>query len=327
MTHEHIITDLDGAFVIDAAKRSISNPSGKMVLIQYDHNSERFGFTIPRFVEGHDMSESTSIQIHYINVGSGQESNSGVYGVTDAAVDPANDEMIRFSWLVSSNCTQLVGSLAFAVRFSCVKNGITEYSWGTQSYSGITISNSIQNTETVVMEHADIIAAWEARIAALEDDMARTTNPIPDNSVEGQMLSVNGAGELVWVNLDLSPYAKTTDVESDISAALSEAKSYADSSETDAVNTAKIYTDQQITAIDIPTVPTNVSAFTNDKGYLTSIPSEYITESELTAKGYLTNVPSEYVTETELTNKGYQTADQVNSIVNTALGVIENGSY
>ena len=38
----------------------------------------------------------------------------------------------------------------------------------------------------------------------------------------------------------------------------------------------------------IPTVPTNVSAFDNDKGYLTSVPSEYITESELNAKGYLT---------------------------------------
>ena len=31
----------------------------------------------------------------------------------------------------------------------------------------------------------------------------------------------------------------------------------------------------------IPTVPTNVSSFTNDSGYLTSIPSEYVTETEL----------------------------------------------
>lgn len=32
----------------------------------------------------------------------------------------------------------------------------------------------------------------------------------------------------------------------------------------------------------IPTVPTNVSAFTNDAGYITSVPSEYVTETELT---------------------------------------------
>ena len=41
----------------------------------------------------------------------------------------------------------------------------------------------------------------------------------------------------------------------------------------------------------------------NDSGYLTSVPSDYITESELESKGYLTGVPSEYVTESELTNE------------------------
>ena len=95
---------------------------------------------------------------------------------------------------------------------------------------------------------------------------------------------------------------------------------------------------------EIPTVPTKVSQLTNDKGYLTSVPSEYITETELTGKSYatkkeltdslttksdtthnhdtiysklnhthsqyLTSVPSEYVTETELNNKGYLTEHQ-----------------
>ena len=35
-------------------------------------------------------------------------------------------------------------------------------------------------------------------------------------------------------------------------------------------------------------LPTNVSSFKNDAGYLTNIPSEYVTDSELSAKGYLT---------------------------------------
>lgn len=38
----------------------------------------------------------------------------------------------------------------------------------------------------------------------------------------------------------------------------------------------------------IPTVPTDISSFTNDVGYLTSVPSEYVTDEELEAKGYLT---------------------------------------
>ena len=55
-------------------------------------------------------------------------------------------------------------------------------------------------------------------------------------------------------------------------------------------------------------IPTKVSELDNDKNYLTEIPTEYITESDLEAKKYLTSIPSEYVTETELTNKGYLTS-------------------
>lgn len=36
---------------------------------------------------------------------------------------------------------------------------------------------------------------------------------------------------------------------------------------------------------------------------------------------------SGYATMTEVENKGYQTADQVNTLINQALGVIENGTY
>ena len=39
---------------------------------------------------------------------------------------------------------------------------------------------------------------------------------------------------------------------------------------------------------DIPAVPTKTSQLTNDSGYITNIPDEYITEEELNAKGYAT---------------------------------------
>ena len=37
-----------------------------------------------------------------------------------------------------------------------------------------------------------------------------------------------------------------------------------------------------------PTIPSKTSQLTNDSGYLTSIPAEYVTETELNVKGYLT---------------------------------------
>lgn len=58
-------------------------------------------------------------------------------------------------------------------------------------------------------------------------------------------------------------------------------------------------------------------SWVNGKGFLTSIPPEYITETELDAKGYLTAIPDEYVTDTELTEKGYLTADALTGYATT----------
>ncbi len=57
--------------------------------------------------------------------------------------------------------------------------------------------------------------------------------------------------------------------------------------------------------IDAITVPTKVSELTNDSKFLTTIPDEYITETELTSKGYLTEHQSlkGYATETYVNNK------------------------
>lgn len=66
-------------------------------------------------------------------------------------------------------------------------------------------------------------------------------------------------------------------------------------------------------ASDIPTVPTNVSDFTNDAGYITA-----------------SEIPTDYVTESELTGKGYATTSQVNSVandvsaLNTRVGDVSN---
>lgn len=45
-------------------------------------------------------------------------------------------------------------------------------------------------------------------------------------------------------------------------------------------------------------IPTTTSQLTNDSGYLTAVPDEYVTDTELTAKGYLTQAQMEaYVNE------------------------------
>ena len=82
-------------------------------------------------------------------------------------------------------------------------------------------------------------------------------------------------------------------------------------------------------------IPTKVSELENDSNYLSSIPEEYVTETELEAKGYLTEHQdlSAYATKdeiptvpskvSELTNdSNYQTAEQVNSTVTTEIAKV-----
>ena len=86
---------------------------------------------------------------------------------------------------------------------------------------------------------------------------------------------------------------------------------------------------------EIPTIPTNVSAFTNDAGYLTEHQSlnGYATEAWVESQGFLKEHQSlaDYALKSEIPDvSGFQTADQVQAAITTALGnigIAEEGAY
>ena len=156
---------------------------------------------------------------------------------------------------------------------------------------------------------------------------------------------------------DLTEYAKKSEIP-DVSGFLTEIpEEYVTESELDAKGYLTSYTesdpiytaDKPNIALksEIPTVPTKVSAFINDAGYLTDhqdlsdyafkteipdvsgfiteIPEEYITETELNAKGYLTEHQSldGYAKTTDIPDvSGYQTEAQVQALIDTAIASI-----
>lgn len=169
MAHTHSVIDADKHFVIDPVTRAIANQSEKLVLMQGDHNSECFTFELPKTVDGHDMTLCNSVQVHYINVSSDKaETTKGLYAVSDLN---AEDEKVTFSWLVSGNATKYAGKLSFIVKFKCLADdGTIDYVWNTAIFEGISISNGINNTDEIAEEYADILAEWEKRIIALEEN-------------------------------------------------------------------------------------------------------------------------------------------------------------
>ena len=117
-------------------------------------------------------------------------------------------------------------------------------------------------------------------------------------------------------------------------------------SDTEKQDSTKVYniTDAVIDYNELantPTIPTKTSELNNDSGFITSVPSEYITETELSAKSYATETYvknkiaeaalsggevdlSEYVTETELSAKGYATQSYVMGAISNIDNSVDN---
>lgn len=161
MAHEQNIIDTDLLFQIDAITREIVNMSlQKTRLIQFDHNSERFGFECPRYIEGHDMADCDKIEIHYINISSNEENyNSDVYLVSDKQVSPDKDDTVVFSWLISSNATQYAGTLSFLIRFVCHEGNSPVYIWNSSIFRSISVAEGMNYSAEVVEEYSDVLAA------------------------------------------------------------------------------------------------------------------------------------------------------------------------
>lgn len=190
MAHVHpgVVTDTDKQyFIVDPVTRTITNTTGKTVLIKNDHNSECFTFEIPRYIDNHDMTKCNVVEIHFINIdGKTREQNQGVYRITadrnpddtiigndEYGLLPDNSEKMFCRWLISRNVTKYAGTLNFAMRFVCT-NMVTQsdgkekkevvYEWNTSICAGITVADTLYNSDDVAEPYDDILVKWYAEL-------------------------------------------------------------------------------------------------------------------------------------------------------------------
>lgn len=162
MQHIHSVVDTDTRFVIDPIRKIAKNTSKKTTIVQYSHNSERVTFEIPRYVEGHDMSLCTCVEVHYLNIDAKtKEHNSGLYESQDLQIDPADPEKVIFTWLISENGTQLAGLLNFSLWFLCKENGVITFNWPTLTNSELVVGAGTKTSNLVLSDYVDIIEQWK----------------------------------------------------------------------------------------------------------------------------------------------------------------------
>ena len=180
----HNIIDPDTHFIVNADDRSITNESGeRLTIMQYDHNSERMTFELPRYIEGHDMFATNLVLVLFTNTSKGtsvsnRSTSAGVYQVTDLEIKKDYPDTLTFSWLIAREATQYVGTLKFQVQLVCHENeelGIPEYYWHTDQCDKIDVKPSLSSGNDVAEAYPDILTSMDARVAILEK------NGVPDN--------------------------------------------------------------------------------------------------------------------------------------------------
>lgn len=198
MAHTHGVYDTDIHFLIDPITREIKNKSAKVTLIQYDHDSERFTFEIPRMVDGHDMSLCNKVQVHFINVENvTKNKHSDIYEVDDLQVSTEDENTLTFSWLISENATQYAGNLNFAIRFLCItEDGAINYAWSTAIFSGLAISAGIYNSDVIYEENFDILEQWKNNLLGntlrISEVELLSSAWVGDNSLYSQVVTIDG---------------------------------------------------------------------------------------------------------------------------------------
>ena len=297
MAHAHIVSDSDNHFIIDPISRQISNNSKKTILIKTDHNSEQFTFELPRYVEGHDMSLSNKVEVHFLNINSKtRQTNPGIYNVVDFDIDAEDNTKVLGTWLVSREATKYPGSLNFVIRFSCLDDDNVEYySWNTAIYTGITISDTIENTETIVEDYVDIFRQWldALELAAGSSDIYAITD---DGTITNLCEQINGMdshvteleGQVTELEGQVTGYEEqVTTFDTRVTAVEEDVSTFKESVNTD--NTAfKEETNGKLEDLN-KKIPTKISDLQNDSLLLTkdSMPffSEGLTEGNLIGGG------------------------------------------
>ena len=161
--------------------------------------------------------------------------------------------------------------------------------------------NTLEQDDKIIQAR---ITKTQADLATLKLDIATKVDreDLTELATKDFVAAEIAKAELSGKEVDLTNYYTKTETDLVIQNAISnipavDLSSYVTKSDLEAVqniagqNSVKLFViESELFDIDkkLETIPTKLSELDNDAGFITSIPSEYITESELESKGYIT---------------------------------------
>lgn len=202
MGHKHSVYDSDAHFSINPITKVIKNESSKKTtLVQGDHNSERFSFDIPRFIEGHDMMQCNLVEVHYDNKETGTNNiSSDFYEVKDMQISPDDEDMVVFSWLIIDTATKYAGSLEFSIKFKCMTGDVCDYKWNTGINTDISVSAGKDNSGVVVERAPNVVDQWRSEIFGDAENAVANINLAEKNALEA--VQEEGAAQVAAIQAE-----------------------------------------------------------------------------------------------------------------------------
>ena len=287
--------------------------------ISQESKSQFIPFEMPRYYDGIDLTKM-AISIHFTN-------SDKQHAASPAVNVQYNNDKIRFAWLVDANATHIDGNLQFEIHADGAISDNTgksyEYRWKSKPTDKFNIVKSLcqePNCEPVVVNSdwvQEIVKNVATAVAEeIKDIQVDLSNYYTKTEVDEKVANVN---------VDLTGYATEQYVQDAIAAAdvpnnlsdLADDENHRVVTDTEKA-TWNAKSDFSGSYNDLTDKPTNVSEFANDAGYLTSVPEEYVTETELNAKGYLTEHQdlSDYALKTDVPSvEGLATETYVDNAV------------
>lgn len=286
------VESVDTVLVINPDTRIINVGSGLLLGVETDNDAERVKFQCPKIVgDNLDLSQY-HIYIHYQNA----KGEKGKYLCED--VEDAG-ENITFSWLLSQKVTAFKGATKFLV--CAKKTDAKTIVWNTTLASG-NVLEGLDIDEDIIQQNDDVI---EQILLKLE-----------------QIESSGGTGDINNAKVTFTEAEERTNIESQETMSTTFGKIKKWFSDLKAVAFSGSYNDLS----NKPDIPTKTSDLTNDSEFLTAIPEEYITDTELNEKGFAktSDIPSKLPNPNKLIFTG-AVIGEYDGVVEKTINIPEGG--
>lgn len=143
--------------IVIGADRYVTVPESlRRIAVSEDHNMETVIFDCPRYWDEHDMSDTNAWDTH-INymLANGR---LGSFKANDVTVDDNDESKMYFSWTITEEMTQVLGTITFMV---CIRNmgddGKEIRHWNSEPNDDMYISDGLEPTPEVTLPTADIM--------------------------------------------------------------------------------------------------------------------------------------------------------------------------